>query len=50
MRGELGYEPQPHARSICLYVKQCIYAEHIDMTAGSQLLVNRIKSHTNDLF
>ena len=44
MRGELGNEPQRHARSICMYVEPCIYAEHIDMTAGSQLLVNKIKS------
>ena len=43
MRGDLGNEPQPHARSICMYVEPCIYAEHIDMTARSQQLVNTIK-------
>ena len=43
MGGELGNEPQPHARSICMYVGPRIYAEHVDMTAGSQHLVNKIK-------
>ena len=36
MRGELGNEPQHHARSMCIYVELCIYVEHIDVTAGSQ--------------
>ena len=43
MGGELGNEPQPHARSICMYVGTHIHAKHIDMTAGSQHLVNKIK-------
>ena len=40
MRGELGNEPQPRARSICMYAEPCIHAERIDMTAGSEQLVN----------
>ena len=43
MGGVLGNETQPHARSICMYVGPCIYAKHIDMTAGSQQLDNKIK-------
>ena len=38
MGDELGNEPQPHARSAC------IYAKHIGMTAGSQQLANKINT------